>query len=219
MRAVAARRRNARVSERMMSQGSAERWLVVRWKLFGGEDGGDGVGEGLVGVFEEQGDVPHVVVGEDVFVGGHAGKADAVFDLPEGFAGFVVGDADDVAVGVLLPELRGDGVHVLGEGDVVAGGAVAGGALADVEVGTVFEDVFGGAEGGLLELAVDAGGERDLNDLGFEGEGLVGGSDGGMAEAQVGEDASDDEDHGAEEAEEELEEAGGGCGARSHGVL
>jgi hypothetical protein len=40
-----------------------------------------------------------------------------------------------------------------------------------------------------------------------------------MAEAQVGEDASDDEDHGAEEAEEELEEAGGGCGARSHGVL
>lgn len=137
-------------------------------------------------MFEEEGDLPHFGLAEEMVKGGHAGEADAVGDLPIGFTGFVVGDADNAVGAVGLPELGGCGVHGLGQGAVLLGGAVAAGALGGVEVGAGEEVGGGGLEGRLGELAVDAGGERDVDDLALEGEGAIGDRDRGMAEAEPG---------------------------------
>ena len=63
------------------------------------------------------------------------------------------------------------GVHGLDEVARFRGGAVAADALRGVDVGAGEEVGGGGLDGGGGELAVDAGGERDVNDLAFEGEG------------------------------------------------
>jgi hypothetical protein len=117
----------------------------------------DGIGEGLVGALEQEGDLPHLDGAQEVLIGGHAGEADAVLDLPEGFAGRVVRDADDVAVGVLLPELRGGRIHPLGKLGVLSGNAMASGAVGDVQLGSGLEDILTDTERRSPELAVDAG--------------------------------------------------------------
>jgi len=62
---------------------------------------GDRWRQGLVGIRQQQADLPFLNRIEDLAKRGHAGEANAVVDLPEGFAGRVVADADDaVAMGV-----------------------------------------------------------------------------------------------------------------------
>ena len=176
----------------------------------------------LVGVLEEEADIPHIVGGKDVLEGWHAGKTDAIFHLPEGLSGFVVADADNVAAGVLLPELRCVRIHACGKGNVVARDAVAGGALQRIDHGSIFIHIFAGAEGGLLHLAVNAGVEGDLYDLGLEGEGFVRGGDWRRAVFEVDERADEEDYEGEDEAKNELQDAGARCrfgSGRCHGAI
>ena len=175
----------------------------------GVEDGGELGGEGLVGVFEEEDDLPHLGRAEDVGVGRHAGEADAVGDLPVGFAGLIVRDADDAVGAVGLPELRDRGIHGFREGARLVGGAVAGDALRHVDVGAGEEVDGGGLDGGGGELAVDAGGKWDVNDLTFEGEGSVGDGDGRVAEAEIDVEAGDGNEGGEHDAEEKGDDGRG----------
>ncbi len=103
------------------------------------EDGEDGIREILVGVFEEQGELPDLCGGEAPGVGGHAFFGGAEGDLLKEGAGGWVGYS--VASGA--PELGGGELA----GDVLPGGAVAAGTAGGVEVGAGLEDVFAGAEG------------------------------------------------------------------------
>lgn len=187
--------------------GAALRAVARRSGLGDGvEDGGELGREGLVGVFEEEGDLPHLGRAEDVLVGGHAGETDAVADLPEGLAGLIVRDADDATVAVGLPELGDGGVHGFGELARLFGGAVAAGALGGVDMGAGEDVGGGGLDGWLGELAVDSGGERDVDDLAFEGEGAIGDGDGRVAEAKVGVEAGDGDEGGERDAEKEGED-------------
>lgn len=126
--------------------------------MSGLEVGLGGWGEGFVGGGDEVAYLPHLGFGEDFGVGGHAAEADAVFDLPEGLADRIVGDADDGAIAVFDPKLRGDGVHVICERRRVVWNAMAEGALLPVDAGTFGKvGIREGDGGGRGHLAVDAG--------------------------------------------------------------
>jgi hypothetical protein len=70
--------------------------------LWGGEDLLDRIRQGLVGVLEQEADLPHLGGREDVLIGGHSGEADAVGDLPIDPADLVFAD-----VAFFAPELWG----------------------------------------------------------------------------------------------------------------
>ena len=165
---------------------------------------GDGIGQLLVGVLEQQRDVPHLVLTQNALEGGHPGEADAVLDLPVSLSGLVIADADDVAVAVLLPKLRSVRIHIFGEGYVLARDAVAACALQLVGHGAGLVDVFADAERWLLHLAIDAGAERYMNDVFLKRKGFVGDRNRRIAELEIGPPANEEEDEGEDEAEEKL---------------
>lgn len=91
-------------------------------RSFGGRSGGaiqdvdSSLRHGLIGIGEENGDLPEFGIAELGFEGGHPGETDAVEDFPIGFAEGIVADADHFRIVVMrLEELGSIGVHVSAE--------------------------------------------------------------------------------------------------------
>jgi hypothetical protein len=97
----------------------------------GGEDLLDRVRHGVVGVLEQETDLPHLSGREDMLKGGHSGEADAVGNLPISPANLV-----SAYVALFAPELRGRRVELFGEAGGLARSTVADGAPFVVDVGT-----------------------------------------------------------------------------------
>ena len=179
-----------------------------------GEEGADGVWEGLICVFEQEGDLPDLGWGQGLAVGRHGGLGDAIFDLGVGFAWGNGGDR-----GSLAPELGGDGVEGPGGGGFVAGGAMATGTVLGVEPGSGLEDVLADAKGRLLDgVGLGRGWGRLWG--WFEGYGFWGGGGCGMAVVEEAvrlswmevEPGTCGDGRGEEDAGEEWEElASGAC--------
>lgn len=142
----------------------------------------------LVGVGEEEADLPHLGIAELGFEGGHSGEADAVLDLPVGFADWIVADSDYVWLVVVgFEELRGIGIHVIADCSGVAVQAVTDGAAFDVDAGTRGEvsrirlHVCSG------HFVFDAGLEWDVDELAFMGKGGIGNGDGNLSVHEIDE--------------------------------
>ena len=152
--------------------------VIARWRVvvrlgwvcgFGGrcrgvaEDFEDGGRHGLVGVGEEEADLPHLGIVELGFEGRHAGEANAVCDFPIRFANRIVADADDVGiVPMWFEQLRGVGIHVVADGGWLAMETVAEGAALNVDAGTRSEVGLIGRHVGADHFLLNACIERDL---------------------------------------------------------
>jgi hypothetical protein len=151
----------------------------VRWGLGGGsgsavEDVDRGLGHGLVGVGEEETDLPHFGVAELGFEGGHSGEADAVEHFPVGFADGIVANADNVRFAVMgLEKLRGVGVHVCADRRRTIVKAVADGAAVDVDVGPGDEVCGVGLHVGADHFTLHSRVEWDVDELALMRKGRV----------------------------------------------
>ena len=147
---------------------------------FGGGSGGpvervdSSLRHGLVGVGEEEADLPHFGVAELGLEGGHSGKADAVEDLPVGFAEGVVADAHNVRLVVMgLEKLGSVGVHVGADRRRAIVEAVADGAPVDVDVSAGGEVCGVRLHVGADDLTLDSAIEGQVDELALMREGRV----------------------------------------------
>lgn len=132
------------------------------------EDVEDGGRHGLVGVGEEEADLPHLGIVQLTFKGRHAGEADAICDLPIRFANRIVADTDDVGiVPMCFEQLRGVGIHVGADGGWLVMETVAEGAALNVDAGTRSEGGLIGRHVGADHFLLNACVERDLDELGL----------------------------------------------------
>ena len=148
---------------------------------------------GLLALAQEDAYLPHFVVGELGLEGGHSGEADAVLDLPVGFADRVVADTDDIGIVVVgLEQGWGVGIHVVADGGGLIVEAVANGAALDVDVGAGGEVRLIGNHAGADHFFLNTRIKWHMDDLALVGDRRIGD---GHRHISVGEKSQDGEGH------------------------
>jgi hypothetical protein len=159
---------------------------------------------GLVGVCQEDAYLPHLVIAELRFEGGHAGEADAVEDLPVGFAGGVITDTDYIRIVVMgLEQGRRIGVHVGADGCGLVVQSMTEGATLRVDVGSGGEVGLVGLHVGADQFFLNSRIERHVNDLGLMREGWIGDGYRHIAIHEVCKSGERDQDNTDDESEQE----------------
>lgn len=159
---------------------------------------------GLVGVGQEDGYLPHFVIAELRFEGGHAGEADAVEDLPISLAGRIIADADNLWIVVVgLKQGRRVGVHVRADGGRLIVQSMAEGAAIDVDTGARGEVGLVGLHVGADLFFLNARVERHVNDTGLIREWAIGDGHRHIAIHQVSKPDERDQHNANDEAEQE----------------
>lgn len=168
------------------------------------QDIDDGGRHGLVGVGEEEAYLPHFVVAELGLERRHAGEADAVLDLPIGFADRVVADSDDVGVALMrLEQGWGVGIHVIANGGRPVVQAVAERATLSVYAGAGGEVRGVGPHVSADHFPLNPCIERHVHKLALVGERRVIDSDRDFTVREVSQDSQRNEDNAKDQAKQE----------------
>ena len=161
-------------------------------------------GHGLAGVGQEDADLPNLSIAELGFEGRHAGEANAVFDFPIGLAGRIVTDADDAGiVAVGLEQLGSVGEHVVADRSRSAVEAVADGTAFNVDASAGGQVSLIGLHVGADHILLDAGIERQADELTFVGKRGIGDGDGHSSIAEVSQHGEGNEDNAENESDQE----------------
>lgn len=162
------------------------------------------LGHRLIGVCEEDADLPHLRVTKLGLEGGHSGQPDTVFNFPVGFADRVIADANDIGlVLVRVEELRRVGVHVAADRGGVAVKSMADCAAVDVDVSA------GGEVGGIGlhvrsdHFPLDACVEGNVNELSLHRERRIGYGNGDLAVHQIGDHDERNQNNSNDQAKDE----------------